>query len=227
MNVLRGAGSLVGALVGLAISLGMFGLFIGGISYRKDCLTNQGKITKSWTFTWFAPIPYVFRPDDPDCVVHTGTRVALNEVGIAPFEETTATMIANKSVDETTDTETAYWVKLSGALEDYHIRNRTLERKLNANRDGGLTIENLNEAQRSVDMVLTDLRDLDPPPRYAAAHNELVAGMSDAQQHGREMQAAARAQDEQAFRRAHEKTIPDSKRIERAMQRLRAIREGA
>ena len=74
----------------------LFSLFVGGISYRKDCLSTDGAVTTSWTFTWLAPIPYIFRPSEDDCAVHTGTRVALSAVGIAGFEKPTVVGIAKK-----------------------------------------------------------------------------------------------------------------------------------
>src|SRR4051812_40843586 len=108
----EGVAGAVGAALGLAFILLQLGLFTGGVSYRKDCLNAEGRVTQSWTFTWFAPLPYLFRPSDPDCVVHTGTRVALNAIGIAPYSDTNSTKIAEAAVESANpDAETAYWVK--------------------------------------------------------------------------------------------------------------------
>src|SRR6476469_5268937 len=70
-----------GAFAGLLVAL-----LIGGIGYGQDCLTGR-QVQRSWSFTWTQPVPYLLPPEPAaDCVVHSGTRVALNAVGIARYE---------------------------------------------------------------------------------------------------------------------------------------------
>jgi hypothetical protein len=119
-------GGVAGVLLAFTLAASQVGLFVGGVSYRKDCVNKEGKITQNWTFTWLAPIPYLFRPSEPGCVIHTGTRVALNAVGIAQFSDTSSTKIANEAITDDADPDTAYWIKARSALEDYFRRNETL-----------------------------------------------------------------------------------------------------
>jgi hypothetical protein len=83
--------------VGAAFVLVVLGvaLEIGGVSYRKDCVTSQGTVKHDWTFQLGPPIPYAFRPSQPGCAVHTGMRVALNEIGLFPYTENPGRILAN------------------------------------------------------------------------------------------------------------------------------------
>lgn len=145
---------------GLLIPALMFGLFIGGISYRKECdKTGSGVITKEWTFAWTAPVPYVFRPDDPRCVIHSGTRVALAEIGIGEFKPTTPAMIA-ENIAPRLGNNSAYYVRARAVLGEYI-------------RDVQKT-ETLTQGEAVVTKVRTRLARLDPPPRYASVHQRLL-----------------------------------------------------
>lgn len=172
-------------------------LYVGGISYHKECVNEQGRIAKSWSFTWFAPIPYLFRPDDSGCVVHTGTRVALNAAGIAKFDEATASAIADRAVQRANpDAKAAYWVKLSGAVSDYSNRNAKV-----TDLSGGL---------RSVTTFLGQLDGLSPPAKYADAHAALVAAVRQVKGHGENMRVAAASADTETYTRVQRTVVPDA-----------------
>jgi hypothetical protein len=209
-RLLEGLAGAAGAVLGLGFIVLQVGLYTGGVSYRKDCINAQGQITKSWTFTWLAPIPYLFRPDDPNCVIHTGSRVALNAVGIAKFADTTSTAIADQAVDRATpDGDTAYWVKLRGALNDYEARNAK--------------IADIDGAQQSIDTLFGQLTALDPTARYGSAHAKLVAAVQTLQRDGRDMAAAARDGDQSAYQRLQEKAANgDGVKVKTAMDALNA-----
>jgi hypothetical protein len=202
-KLLGGAG-VVAAIV--FVGLQVF-LYVGGISYRKECVNGRRQIAKSWSFTWFAPIPYLFRPDDPGCVVHTGTRVALDAAGIAKFEDTTATAIADRAVQHgNPDADDAYWVKLRGAVTDYGNRNEK--------------VADVSEALRSVNTLLGQLAEFSPPARYADAHAGLVAAVRQVKEHGEDLRVAADAKDTEAFNRARRTIAPDATRVQHAMEQL-------
>jgi hypothetical protein len=201
---LLGAAGAVAAAV--FIGLQLF-LYVGGISYRKECVNQEGQIAKSWSFTWFAPIPYLFRPDDPSCVVHTGTRVALNAAGVAKFDETTVSAIADRAVQHANpDANDAYWVKLRGALADYASRNEK--------------VTDVDEGLHSVNMLLEQLAEFSPPAQYAAAQTALVAAARQMKKHGEALRAAAQAGDTDAFNRARGTIAPDAKQVQQAMEQL-------
>jgi hypothetical protein len=84
-------------------------------------------------------------------VVHTGTRVALNAAGIARFDDTTASAIADRAVQHANpDADDAYWVKLRGAVTDYGNRNEK--------------VADVSEALRSVNALVDQLAEFSPPP---------------------------------------------------------------
>ena len=65
--------------------------------------------------------PYL---SEEGCIVHTSTRVALNAVGIAGYEETTSTMIAREYVDRgDASPDDAYWAPARAAIVDYMKRD--------------------------------------------------------------------------------------------------------
>jgi hypothetical protein len=103
---MRSKRAVAGAALGIALVALLLALAVGGISYRKYCVTRQGKVSHEWTFQWSPPIPYVFRPSKPDCVVHTGTRVALNELGLLPYSEDVGSILAKSGA--ATEGEVAY-----------------------------------------------------------------------------------------------------------------------
>lgn len=118
---------------------------------RKECVNQQGRIATSWSVTWFAPIPNLFRPTDPSCVVHTGTRVALNAAGIAKYADTTVSAVADRAVKGASPHDNnAYWVKLRGALADYGNRNEH--------------VANITEGLRSINTLLNSSPSFRPPP---------------------------------------------------------------
>jgi hypothetical protein len=103
---MRSGLAVAAAAVGIALVALLLALAIGGISFREYCVTRQGTVSHEWTFQWYAPIPYVFRPSKPDCVVHTGTRVALNELGLFPYSEDLGSILAKSGA--ATQAEVAY-----------------------------------------------------------------------------------------------------------------------
>ena len=120
-NAFHGIADVAGGLLGVALGLSLLALWAGGISYRKEC-DDSGVIKEDWKVTWYAPIPYVFRPDDPRCVVHTGTRVALASVGIAEFEPTTPELIAKRAASKATSRDNAYFVRLRAIMTGFFKR---------------------------------------------------------------------------------------------------------
>lgn len=204
---LGGAGA-IAAMVFVGLQLA---LYVGGVSYRKECVDRQGQITKSWSFTWMAPIPYLFRPDDPSCIIHTGTRVALNAVGIATFADTTASAVANRGVSASSPSgDRAYWTKISAALADYGNRNEK--------------VTNLTVALRSIDALLDQLGDVSPPAKYASGHAALVAAAREMRRHGEQLHDAAEAADSEAYGRARLTIAPDARNFQRAAEELEMVR---
>lgn len=108
-------GEFAGLLAGVAISLLFLGLTAGGLAYQKACITNDGRLETSWDFQWVAPIPYAFRPSGEQCVVHTGTRVALNAIGIFPYRS-----LAEKIAADTANPNAAYWARVSAVLNSFN-----------------------------------------------------------------------------------------------------------
>jgi hypothetical protein len=201
----------VGSLLGVLLVVLWLGLWGGGVSYRKDCPTAEG-VKKSWSFTWMAPIPYVFRPSEPGCEIHTGTRVALASIGIGKFSEASSATVADQAVagaGSSVDQDTAYWVKLNGALTDYYRRNKKV-----ADLDGGLA---------SVTTVLKQLDGLEPTPRYAAAHVTLIRTLRQVKADGAAMKDAVQRQDQATYDKLRAGVLPDAKRVQSAMARLDAI----
>jgi hypothetical protein len=107
----------LGVGTGLALVLIFAVLEIGGITFRKDCVTPQGTVKHDWTFQWYAPIPYVFRPSQPGCAVHTGTRVALNEIGLFPYTENPGRILA-KSGGSAAGPDVAYYDAIYAVMTD-------------------------------------------------------------------------------------------------------------
>lgn len=198
--MLGGVGALLAfAFIGLQIAL-----FIGGISYRKDCLTNEGAVKSSWTFTWFAPIPYLFRPSEDGCEVHTGTRVALNAIGIGGFDKPTTVSLAKKLSSKTNDPNLAYF----GRLKAFVIESQ----------QQSASVESLGQAQRVVDRLIGQLNSFSPPPKYADVHDRLVSLYVAQRRYGRQMQKAAAASNQAAYAAA-------AKRIDNQQGETQAILE--
>jgi hypothetical protein len=93
-----GARSALVGLVGAVVSLAFFALVeVGGITYRKDCPTARGTVSHDWTVKWYLPLPFVFRPSEIGCEVHTGARVFLSSLGIDPIPQKSAADLANQN----------------------------------------------------------------------------------------------------------------------------------
>jgi hypothetical protein len=180
-----GAG--LGYALGFAFVALQIGPFVGGISYRKECVTERGEIKKSWSFTWLAPIPYLFRPSEPGCVVHTGTRVALNQAGVATFAPTTVAVIANKeasAAEDSGDSSAAYVGKVRAATTAYVQRNNASQ--------------TLSDGQKNLDTYQAKLSALTPPQRYADAHAKLLAVTDDIDALGGDLRTAIQNNDSSA-----------------------------
>jgi hypothetical protein len=191
----------VGALLALLFIGSQLALFAGGISYRKECLKQDGTtISRSWTFTWFAPIPYLFRPSEDGCVVHTGTRVALNALGVAKYEPTTASLIAGKYAKSTRNENAAYFGQVKVILSKYLTDTKTSR---------GFTegISILEEAR-------TSLHDLSPPGRYEDFQTRLLSALRTAQRHGELAQAAVAAGDKASYARTAQRIRSDAVRMQ-------------
>ena len=159
------AGSLVLAVL---VPLVLLALFVGGVSYRKDCLTNDGHAASDWSFTIFAPIPYVFRPSQSGCEVHTGTRVALDALGVATFASPTAEHLIDVSAKG--DANLVYWGRVRLILRDYF-----------ASVD---QVTNYADADELLRSTAARLRSLDAPPAFAEAHTALAAALEAARRAG-------------------------------------------
>jgi hypothetical protein len=181
LGFIRGVGAAIGGLLGLVgVLLFLVLVEVGGISYRKDCLTNQGTVSQSWTFTWFAPIPFLFRPSQQGCVVHTGTRVALNAIGIDTFKPSTPESIAGQGASSAG--VDPYWPKLRAVLVELS----------NQPQSGSLS-DHIAALVKARDAVAS----LSPPAPYAAAHQNLVATMSALVASGQELRTALQHRDRQ------------------------------
>jgi hypothetical protein len=211
-------GSVLAGIVGSALAVAFIatqvGLVVGGLSYRKDCGNTKGTVTQDWTFTWLAPIPYLFRPNESGCVIHTGTRVALNAVGVAGFSETTTSKIADESLarDASADPDTVYWVRARSALVDYLDRNGSRK--------------TLADALASIDTLRGQLAALEVPAKYADAHAGVIAVLNTMKRHGEDLGAAANSGDRGAYSRAEQHIDPDAAAMQDAIQRLNRVHAG-
>src|SRR5690242_4306652 len=112
----------LGSVVGVAVVLLILALEVGGVTFRKDCATGPGGVSKSWDVQWFIPIPYLFRPSESGCTVHTGTRVALDGLGLFPIPAETASGIVQKAKPPS-DPGQAYYKGLYVILADLKRAN--------------------------------------------------------------------------------------------------------
>ena len=136
--------------------LSLAALFGGGVSYREECVV-AGKVARSWTVTWLAPVPYAFRPDPAgNCAVHTGSRVVLDAVGIARYEPTRPAPVVSSA---------AYGAKMEVAVAAYMTRLDTAG--------------SLQDALAAITTLVSEFAGLTPPRRYAAAHARLQAAGKD------------------------------------------------
>jgi hypothetical protein len=163
----RKAGAALLGGFGMVLAILWFGAVglveIGGISYRKDCVTAEGTIKKDWTFSWFTPIPFVFRPSQEGCQVHTGVRVAMNAVGLFPYKEYSASQAARDAAsDPDLDANQQYFAALYADLNDM----KTWNAKHPEDMRGGIAV--LNKTADAID-------ELTPPETVATEHHRLVA----------------------------------------------------
>jgi hypothetical protein len=185
MYRLSGLATGVGALAGMLFVALQFGLFVGGISYRKDCLTASGAVKSDWSFTWFAPIPYVFRPSQAGCEIHTGTRVVLNSLGVGRFSSPTTASLAKKASMESDNDQLAYFGQLKASIVEYQNESAT--------------VADIDAGQKLLNKILGELDQLEPPTKYAAVQGRLIQLFRDTESAGREAQAAVDAGDQEAL----------------------------
>jgi hypothetical protein len=157
--VFSALGSGLGGIAAFAFVALQIGLFVGGISYRKDCLAESGAVKSSWSFTWFAPIPYIFRPTEEGCEVHTGTRVALNAAGVTKYASASTRSLASKIAKQTASPDLAYFGQLKAVLVE-------LQRQPDA--------RTVAEGQKNLQVAVDALNDLTPTTKYEVAHGGLV-----------------------------------------------------
>jgi hypothetical protein len=199
----------IGFVLGSLFVLVQLFLFFGGISYREECLT-AGKIEKHWSFTWFAPLPYIFRPDPgSNCVVHTGTRVALNEIGIATFEPTTPDLIAGKSSERSGDPSAAYRAKLSASIRQYSERIDTTR--------------SFEDGMENIEKLISDVEALEPPDRYADAHSDLLTAARSIRRGGESMREAAESGDKDAYESEQRRVEDAAADLEKAVAEMRRL----
>jgi hypothetical protein len=163
----------VGGFASAAAILLVLLILVGGNTYRKDCLTERGNISTHWTSTWDSPIPFVFAPSEHDCVVHAGTRVALNVIGIDKFTESSAESIAGHS--SSSGGGNPYWPKVTVAIRD--LANKPRAASLPA-RIAALT--------RARDTLAT----LVPPPTYVVAQHRLLVAATALLESSQQLQQA-------------------------------------
>lgn len=175
----------LGAVLAVTWIVAFLGIEIGGISYRKDCVRADGTVSKSWTFTWFAPIPFLFRPSEQGCEVHTGARVALSAVGVARIKEVTlASEAAKSSRDTALPSDQRYFAALVAALRGNYDYTQA-------------HADDLPGIVGSIRRTGARLADLTPPSSVAGEHAALVAGWRKEASLGQKL-IAARSRGDQA-----------------------------
>jgi hypothetical protein len=81
----RVLGVLAGLLGAAAIVL-VIALVNGGYIYRVECPRAGGSTETEWTYRWNSVIPYVGY-DRSGCETHSGTRVALDAIGLWSIDD--------------------------------------------------------------------------------------------------------------------------------------------
>jgi hypothetical protein len=71
----------IGGLLGVVGVVAVFALVNGGYVYRVECPRSGGSTETEWTYRWQSVIPYIGY-DRSGCETHSGTRVALDAVGV-------------------------------------------------------------------------------------------------------------------------------------------------
>lgn len=97
-SVLAGAGALFGGLFIVVAVL----VANGGYVYKTTCPTSAGSTQTSWTYDINDIVPYLNSASAP-CVSHSGTRLLISAVGIAPLghheaQYSSAEIAENKSL---------------------------------------------------------------------------------------------------------------------------------
>jgi len=195
-----------GRVLSLAFVVLLISAELGGITYRKDCPTPQGTVSKDWNFQWFIPIPYVFRPSAPGCAIHTGTRVALNAVGVFRFSDD-AGQIAKVTFRGSTDPGTQYYAGVYAVFTE-------LGRYIRA---GGL-LQAPAAALPSEEATLQSLR---PPAYVSSAHAELVREFATFVRDIQEGRAAQTRGDQAAVQALDLRTRPDFTTLVATEERIR------
>lgn len=185
MGAVRSIAAGIGGLVGV-VGVLVFVLLVevGGISYRKDCLTNRGTVAQSWTFTWYAPLPFLFRPSETNCIVHAGTRVALNAIGIDTFKPSTAESIAGHFASSTG--VNPYWPKLNGVIDQ--LLNQP-------------PASSMSDHIAALGSARAALARLNPPAPYRATHDQLVTTLTALLSTSQQLQKALLRGDRRAYTR--------------------------
>lgn len=177
----------VGALLGMGFIILVLALETGGISFRKDCATPRGTVSKSWTVQWFIPIPYLFRPSEAGCSVHTGTRVALNAIGVFPFSDDAGTIAQRSSTGAAARASgQAYYAVVYSVVADVANAKPSASRA---------------EGERLYYKNLAKLEALHPPSFLTNEHQQLLAEFREFKTDGRAMAAAQRRGDQAALQR--------------------------
>jgi hypothetical protein len=193
MTRLQQAGRGAASAVGIALAIGWFAslLFVevGGVSYRKDCIRQDGTVSKSWTFTWFAPIPFLFRPSQEGCVVHTGARVALNAAGITKFSEVNVASAAREAAgDPALSPGRRYYAAMYAALKDLRDWNAAHPK------DAAGGVVRLRQAADELD-------GLTAPSVVASDHAALIRLFRSTADTGQQVLAAVKANDRRTVQR--------------------------
>lgn len=71
----------------------------GGYVYRTQCPLPSGAIETHWTYDIGDVLPYVGRSTSAPCVSHTGTRLALSALSIAPLNSHSTSAGSGNSSD--------------------------------------------------------------------------------------------------------------------------------
>jgi len=201
----------------LDAALGLGGLFLGalwvafmlfvvtgGNSYRKDCISDQGRVESSWSFSWYAPIPFVFRPSEDGCEVHTGARVLLDKAGLFTFADPSVAGIGAKAAEDSSDENVAYFTASGSALTQYT--------------NDFPKATTIGEALDFLNTLDEQLKAVDPPAQYETIHNDLLAAISRMQATAAKAQAFAASGDQAAYNRMKPRNEADEKAFGAAVE---------
>lgn len=198
------------ALVGVFIALAVLFVEISGNAYRKECLTAEGTVKKDWTYTWYAPLPFVFRPSEDGCVVHTGTRLALSKVGIAKVKPTTVQSISKRYADATGESDAAYWGPMKAAVIEFQKNSQNSK--------------NFRDANAAIQQALDRIQALDPPPDFAHGHARLVDSLQRQKATSAKAATAIRVGDRSGLAQAKREAAKESADVYSALQELNRVK---